>query len=88
MNNTNTDTNNTFCYESFTVPNTNGWIYTKPECFICGGEGYYQDFSGVWHECPKCGKSYGITWTDPFVVTDPKMMDVLKSGEDFHQDDD
>ena len=33
-------------------------------CDLCDGRGYYRDFSGVWHKCPKCNGN-----TMPYKVT-------------------
>ena len=25
-----------------------------PKCIICGESKFYQDKSGIWHNCPRC----------------------------------
>jgi hypothetical protein len=34
------------------------------ECFICKNKGWYRDFAGIYHRCPRCNAGQ-VTWTWP-----------------------
>jgi len=41
---------------------TNTTIYGTNLCNICLGEGYYRDYQGIWHKCPRCNADKIEVW--------------------------
>jgi len=35
---------------------------TSDVCFICGNTGWYRDYRGVWHKCPRCTNNNDVVW--------------------------
>ena len=42
---------------------TTPYMYQWNKCSICDNTGWYRDFAGIWHPCPKCTVSTLEKWT-------------------------
>ena len=49
-------------YTTDTGTVTTPYLYKYHECDICRNQGWYRDYAGVWHRCPKCTTSPYNKW--------------------------
>ena len=51
---------------------TTDWMYPYTCCKICHNDGWYKDYNGIWHRCPKCTcGTYKPYWHrhSPYTIT-------------------